>query len=188
MRARITLNTDTFYAVLHSKKTVLDLRETKQISYRYQVWYRFQSRHDLLKMMQLVRSSFPGEFLGVGLHKISSKFTGEQSGRSGISIKLQSNFMAWAFSCKYVHIFRNSFPKDTSGRRLSELYFFVVFYRDMTKASGFLRLLSHVVLVFEGGLKTETINSFGKSTTASYQLIVSAKLIDVLFKTRLVQS
>ena len=30
MRARITLNTDTFYAVLHSKKTVLDLRETKQ--------------------------------------------------------------------------------------------------------------------------------------------------------------
>ena len=55
-----------------------------------------------------------------------------------------------------LHIFRNSFPKDTSGRRLSELYFFVVFYRDMTKASGFLRLLSHVVLVFEGGLKTET--------------------------------
>ena len=78
-------------------------------SYRYQVWHRFQSRHDILKMMQLVRSSFPGEFLGVGLHKICCKFTGEQSRRSRISIKLQSNFMAWLFSGKYVAYFQKFF-------------------------------------------------------------------------------
>ena len=59
-------------------------------------------------------------FLGKGVLKISSKFTGEHPCRSVISIKLQSNFIEIAlrhgyFPVKLVHIFRNHWPKNTSG-------------------------------------------------------------------------
>ena len=38
------------------------------------------------------RSSHPGVFLGKGVLKICSKFTGEHSCRSVISVKLKSHF------------------------------------------------------------------------------------------------
>ena len=62
-------------------------------------------------------------FLGKGALKICSKFTGEHPCRSAISIKLQSNFIEIAFrhECSpvnFLHIFRTSFPKNSSGRLL----------------------------------------------------------------------
>ena len=59
-------------------------------------------------------------FLGKGVLKVRSKFTGEHPCQSAISIKLQSNCVKitlWA-GCSPVnllHIFRTPFPKYTSG-------------------------------------------------------------------------
>ena len=69
------------------------------------------------------RSSRPEVFLGKGVLKIYSKFTGEHPCRSAISIKLQRNFseIALRHGCSPVnvlHIFRTPFPKNTSGRLL----------------------------------------------------------------------
>ena len=63
------------------------------------------------------RSSHPEVFLGKGVLKICSKFTGEHPCRSAISIKLQCNFIeialnrtsAWVFSCKFSEYFQNIF-------------------------------------------------------------------------------
>ena len=69
---------------------------------------------------QIFRSSSPEVFLGKGVLKICSKFTGEHPCRSAISIKLQSNFIEIALrhGCSPVnllHIFRTPFHKNTSG-------------------------------------------------------------------------
>ena len=71
----------------------------------------------------LFRSSRSEVFLRKGVQKICSKFTGEHPCRSVISIKLQSNIIEIAFrhGCSPVnllHIFRTSFPRNTSGRML----------------------------------------------------------------------
>ena len=55
-----------------------------------------------------------------GLLKIYSKFTGEHLYRSGISIKLQSNFIEFTLWCgcspvNWRHIFRTAFPRNTPG-------------------------------------------------------------------------
>ena len=60
------------------------------------------------------RSSHLEEFLGKGVMKICSKFTGEHPCRSAISIKLQSKFIEITlrhigFSCKFVAYFQNTF-------------------------------------------------------------------------------
>ena len=65
-------------------------------------------------------SSHPEVFLGKGVLKISSKFTGEHPCRSVISIKLQSSFIEIALrhGCSPVnllHILRTPFPRNTSG-------------------------------------------------------------------------
>ena len=74
------------------------------------------------------RSSHPEVFLGKGVLKIWSKFTGEDPSRSAISIKLQSNFIQIALrhGCSPInllHISRTPFPKNTSG------WLLLVFYR-----------------------------------------------------------
>ena len=61
--------------------------------------------------------------------KICSKFTGEQSCRSVISMKFLSNFIEIAlrhrcFSVNLLQFFRRHFPKNTSGRLLLEQSFF----------------------------------------------------------------
>ena len=66
------------------------------------------------------RSSPPEVFLGKGVLKICSKFTGEHPCRSVISIKLQSNFIEitrwdWFSPVNLLHIFRTIFYKNTSG-------------------------------------------------------------------------
>ena len=72
------------------------------------------------------RSSHPELFLGKGVLKICSKFTGEHPCRNAISIKLFSNFFEiglWhgCFPINLLHIFRKSFPKNTSGLLLLDL-------------------------------------------------------------------
>ena len=66
------------------------------------------------------RSSSSEVFLGKGVLKKCSKFTGEQLCRSAISIKFQNNFIEiplW-HGCPLVnllHILKIPFPKNTSG-------------------------------------------------------------------------
>ena len=49
------------------------------------------------------------------------KFTGEHPCRSAISIKLLCNFRHGCSPVNLLHIFRTSFPKNTSGRLLLKL-------------------------------------------------------------------
>ena len=65
--------------------------------------------------------------LGKSALKICSKFTGEHSCWSVISIKLQSNFIQITLrhgrsSVNLLYIFRRPFPKNTSGGLLMYLY------------------------------------------------------------------
>ena len=75
------------------------------------------------KITDLNRSSHPDVFLGKSILKICSKFTGEHSCRSEISIKLQRNFIEITLrhGCSFLtllHIFRTSFLENTSGKLL----------------------------------------------------------------------
>ena len=66
------------------------------------------------------KSSRPEMFLRKGVLKICSKFTGEYPCRSAISIKLLFEIALWHGYCpvNLLHIFRTSFPNNTSGRQL----------------------------------------------------------------------
>ena len=71
-------------------------------------------------------------FLGKGVLKICSKFTGEYPCQSAISIKLLCNFIEIALrhGCSPVnllHIFRTPFLKNTSGSLLLNKYFSFLF-------------------------------------------------------------
>ena len=71
-------------------------------------------------------SSHPKVFIGKGVLKICSIFTGEHPCRSVISIKLLCNFIEITLrhGCSPVnllHIFRTSFLKNTSGWLLLEM-------------------------------------------------------------------
>ena len=75
---------------------------------------------------KVYRSSSLEVFLGKGVLKICSKFTGEHPCRSAISKKLQSNFIEITLrhGCSpknLLHIFRTPFSKNTSGRLLLSL-------------------------------------------------------------------
>ena len=66
------------------------------------------------------QSSQPEVFLGKGVLKICSRFTGEHSCRITISINLQSSFIEitlrrGCFPVNLLHIFGTPFPKNTSG-------------------------------------------------------------------------
>ena len=72
------------------------------------------------ELLIIFRSSPPGECLGKGVLKISSKFTGEHPCRSAISIKLPCNIIKIALwhGCSPVNlldILRTPFLKNTSG-------------------------------------------------------------------------
>ena len=73
-----------------------------------------------------LQSSRPGVFLGKGVLKICSKFTGEHPCRSAISIKLQSTLRHGCSPVNLLHIFRTSFPKNTSGRLLLHMTFLIL--------------------------------------------------------------
>ena len=74
-------------------------------------------------ILRYVRSTRPEVFLGKGVLKICSKFTGEHPCRSAISTKFLCNFIEITLrhGCSPVnllHIFRTTFLKNTSGRLL----------------------------------------------------------------------
>ena len=86
------------------------IKQEKQFSF-YSSWLERQ------------QSNHPEVFLGKSVPIISSKFAGEHPCRSAISTKLQTNFIEIALrrGCSPVnllHIFRTTFPKNTSGRLL----------------------------------------------------------------------
>ena len=88
------------------------------------------------------RSSRPEVFLRKCVLEICSKFIGERPRRSGISIKLQSNFIEIVLrhGCSPVnllHIFRTNFSKNTSGWLLLQFTILQVwhsiFFRNIVK-------------------------------------------------------
>ena len=78
-----------------------------------------------IAITKIIISSHPGVFLGKGVLKICSKFTGDHPYRcrSTISIKLQNNFIETTLrhGCSPVnlpHIFRTTVLQNSSGRLL----------------------------------------------------------------------
>ena len=113
----------------------------------------FQIKREKVAKLIGPRSSHPEVFLEKGVLKICSRFTGEHPCRSVISIKLLCNFIEIIFrqGCSPVtllHIFRTSFTKSTSGRRLLgfSVLFTILFYTQnrfsYSAASRFYRVKS----------------------------------------------
>ena len=81
----------------------------------------------LFVLQDRCRSNPQEVFLRKGFRKICSKFTGEHPCRRVILIKLPSNFIEitpW-HACSPVnllHIFRASFPRNTSGGMLLQIF------------------------------------------------------------------
>ena len=116
------------------------------------------------------RSSHPELFLGKGALKICSKFTGEHSCRSAVSIKLQSSFIEITLWHGYspvnlMHIFRTPFLKNTLGWLLlyltectfgmyrnacSQMFYRTVNQKCFSKLIG--KLLRRPVTLMEKGL------------------------------------
>ena len=77
--------------------------------------------------MFLLRSSRPEVFLGKGVQKICSKFTGEHSCRCDFNkaaLLYWNRTSSWVFFCKFPEYLQNTFPKNTSGWLLFLLKFF----------------------------------------------------------------
>ena len=89
----------------------------------FQIKYPITFLMKPLPVVKNIRSSRPEVFLGKGVLKICSKFTGEhpcQINPSLISIGFQRNFIEMTlrhgcFPVDLLHIFRTPFPKNTSG-------------------------------------------------------------------------
>ena len=82
-------------------------------------------------------------FVGKGVLKIGSKFTGEHPCRSAISINLQSNFIEITLRhrCSPVnllHVFRTPFSKNTSGLLLLSVCIYMFLYPFQIKKFKFL--------------------------------------------------
>ena len=90
------------------------------------------------QILEILKSSHPKVFLGKGVLKICSRFTGEHPCRSAISIKLQCNFIEIALRhgwspVNLLHIFRTPLLKNTSGRLLlntAEIFYLRKILRD----------------------------------------------------------
>ena len=107
------------------KKLIKFSQKRGKITYLYKSAHTDFSLHFFLTVFLNAynASSHPEMFLGKGVLKICSKFTGEHPCRSAISKKMQSNFIEIALrhGCSPVnllHIFRTRFSRNTSGRLL----------------------------------------------------------------------
>ena len=72
----------------------------------------------VIEVGETIRSSHPEVFLGKGVLKICSKFTGEYPCRSVISINFATLLITLQHGCSpvnFLHIFRTPFLKNTSG-------------------------------------------------------------------------
>ena len=93
----------------------------------------------------MFRSSHPEVFLGKGVLKICSKFTGEHPRRSVISIKLQSNFIETTLGyggspVKLLQTFRTTFTKNTCGRlflNVTSSNCFLIFPPNLVSVTSF---------------------------------------------------
>ena len=99
----------------------------------------------------IFRSSHREVFLGKGVLKICSKFTGEHSCRSVISIKLLYNFIEITLRHGFppvnlLHIFRTPFLKNTSGWLLQDFRFNFLLVPSSTRWGFFMKKLFSVVL------------------------------------------
>ena len=115
-------------------------------------------------------------FLGKGVLKICSKFTGEHPCRSVISIKLLCNFIEIALrhGCSAVnllHIFKTPFLKNTSDRLLLHNEKLLI---KCSFAVGVFALRNHFFSVFSLPLlispnifKTRLFNSFSYGITST---------------------
>ena len=93
----------------------------RRLQEEFMKFYNFFLKENLLKLLLRLHTVFteaaPSEvFLGKGVLKICSKFTGEHPCRSVISVKLLCNFMEitlWhgCSSLNLLYIFRIPFPK-----------------------------------------------------------------------------
>ena len=72
----------------------------------------------LIFKLKTIRSSYPKVFLENGALKIYSKFTGEYTCQSTISIKLQN----WCSHLNLLRIFRTPFSGNIPGRMLLKLF------------------------------------------------------------------
>ena len=86
------------------------------------------SKYILLTEDKTFRSSHPEVFIGRGVLKICSKFTGEHPCLSVISIKLLCNFNETTHRhmcspANFLHNFRTPFPKNNCGRLLLNITF-----------------------------------------------------------------
>ena len=100
------------------------------------------------------RNNHPEVFVGKGVLKICSKFTGEHPCRSAMSIKLQSKLIeiTLGHGCSpknLQHIFKTLFLKKTSGRLLLDCFFclsvnFNMFFRTLFLESTSRNLLFYV--------------------------------------------
>ena len=86
----------------------------------WHVWHSDIASWIFFTLSWRAKSSHPKVFLGKGVLKKCSKFTGEHPRRSVISIRLQSNFIEITlWHCgppvNLLRIFRTPFPKNTSG-------------------------------------------------------------------------
>ena len=112
----LLLGISTYFAITHETFTINV--QNKQIT----------------DIQKIYRGSPPEAFLGKGVLKICSKFTGEHPHRSAILVKLQSSFIEipLRYGCSLVnllHILRTSSSKKTSGRLLLNIELFKRFWR-----------------------------------------------------------
>ena len=106
-------------------------------------------------------------FIGKGVLKMCSKFTGEHPCQSVISIKLQSNFIdiTLRHGCTTVHllhIFRTHFLKNTSGWLFMYIcYYFPIFNRSRCCAAHFCFLkINYLVHSFPDNLLVLVVQLF----------------------------
>ena len=94
------------------------------------------------------RSNHPEVFLRKVALKICSKFTGEHTCRSVISINLLCNFTEitlrhWCSPVNLLHIFRTAFPKNTSEGLLLCIFFHICYARGSSGNLSFPWLLDY---------------------------------------------
>ena len=122
---------------------------------KYWIWNKpldtFSSTEAYHCKKSTTRSSRPEMFRVKDVLKICNKFTEEHLRQNVTSIKLQSNFIEKTFQhgCSPVnmlHIFRTSFPKNTSGRLLLPYNdFYIIPRSDICSSSWWLVFLSLII-------------------------------------------
>ena len=125
---KVNVNFYIFLIVSSSKKNVKQrLGRWEQTTFQtgriQSCCYLAPNKKWLIDYLWKFRSSHPEVFLRKGAAKICSRFTEEHQCRSVISIKLLCNFAlrhGWS-PASLLHIFRTTFPRNTSGWLLLEI-------------------------------------------------------------------